>query len=275
MDNFKNNSEDRNLQKVNENGLFHNNQTLSFIHKKSEKISCGIYLVTNHLPNEEPIKWSIRKLSLSLIKDIFSLRGNFSNNPLTLNDIKYQIKEIISLLDLLKSAGLISNMNNRILVDEVGKILGFMEPEYNLTNSPETDFSENFFNVNQSLPQKKSVLNIRGDDENIDQHILERRKILDKGHFKGQVYKGHMSFKNMSLSKSNKSVPNKNKTSSTQRKELIIDLIKDKKEVTIKDIITFVKGYSEKTLQRDLVSLVKDGVLKREGERRWSRYLLA
>jgi len=43
----------------------------------------------------------------------------------------------------------------------------------------------------------------------------------------------------------------------------------------IKDITSLIGDYSEKTVQRDLVALVKAGVLKKEGERRWSKYMLA
>ena len=32
--------------------------------------------------------------------------------------------------------------------------------------------------------------------------------------------------------------------------------------------------HSEKTLQRELVSMVTDGVLKKEGTKRWSKYFI-
>ncbi|MEK7062719.1 MAG: DeoR family transcriptional regulator, partial [Patescibacteria group bacterium] len=54
----------------------------------------------------------------------------------------------------------------------------------------------------------------------------------------------------------------------------IIEIIKTKGKVNIKDISKLIKGCSEKTIQRKLISLVKNGILKKEGERRWSRYSL-
>ena len=48
--------------------------------------------------------------------------------------------------------------------------------------------------------------------------------------------------------------------------------MKGKNEYTIKDIALHIPGVSEKTVQRDLQALVSAGVLKRKGERRWSRY---
>ncbi len=59
------------------------------------------------------------------------------------------------------------------------------------------------------------------------------------------------------------------------RRERILSIIKDKGQATIKDVSVLVTDFSEKTIQRELMSLIKDGVLIKEGERRWSRYKLA
>lgn len=59
------------------------------------------------------------------------------------------------------------------------------------------------------------------------------------------------------------------------RQVTIINTIKEKGELSIKDLTDVIKGCSEKTIQRELISLVTDGVLYKTGERRWSRYSLA
>lgn len=58
------------------------------------------------------------------------------------------------------------------------------------------------------------------------------------------------------------------------RRERVLSVIKDKTEATIKDIRETVTDCSEKTIQRELIDLIKDGVVVREGERRWSKYKL-
>ncbi len=55
----------------------------------------------------------------------------------------------------------------------------------------------------------------------------------------------------------------------------ILKLIKDNREVSIKDITSYFPELSEKTIQRELVAFTQSGVLKKSGERRWSRYSLA
>jgi DNA-binding transcriptional ArsR family regulator len=59
------------------------------------------------------------------------------------------------------------------------------------------------------------------------------------------------------------------------RENKIIESVKGLGKVSIKDILDAVPDIGEKTLQRALISLVSRGVLKKEGERRWSRYSLA
>jgi DNA-binding transcriptional ArsR family regulator len=59
---------------------------------------------------------------------------------------------------------------------------------------------------------------------------------------------------------------------SSRRKEAIVSLIRKEGDVAVKDVSKVIQGLSEKTLQRELTSLVDEGVLKKEGERRWSRY---
>jgi hypothetical protein len=56
------------------------------------------------------------------------------------------------------------------------------------------------------------------------------------------------------------------------RRTRIIDILRDKGAATIKDISTIITDCSEKTIQRELIGLIKDGIIQREGERRWSKY---
>ncbi len=58
------------------------------------------------------------------------------------------------------------------------------------------------------------------------------------------------------------------------RRDRILNIIRDKEEVTIKDIAHAITDCSEKTIQRELISLIKDSVIVRDGERRWSKYRL-
>lgn len=58
------------------------------------------------------------------------------------------------------------------------------------------------------------------------------------------------------------------------RTERILAVLKDKGQASIKDISEVVTDCSEKTIQRELNALIKDSKIRREGERRWSKYML-
>lgn len=58
------------------------------------------------------------------------------------------------------------------------------------------------------------------------------------------------------------------------RKGEILKTLSFEEAVTIKDISEKVLGCSEKTIQRELNTLLDDGLIKRIGEKRWSKYIL-
>ena len=60
-----------------------------------------------------------------------------------------------------------------------------------------------------------------------------------------------------------------------KRQSIIIALLKRKKEIMIKDATPLISGCSEKTVQRELGEMVASGILRKIGEKRWSRYTLA
>lgn len=58
----------------------------------------------------------------------------------------------------------------------------------------------------------------------------------------------------------------------TDRAERIKTVLEAKPNATVKDIAEVITDVSEKTIQRELNSLIEKGQVVREGERRWSRY---
>ena len=59
----------------------------------------------------------------------------------------------------------------------------------------------------------------------------------------------------------------------SKKAEAVLKYVRDNKRVTVKDISRNIREYSEKTIQRELAALMRSGLVKKEGERRWSVYL--
>ncbi|MFT7507652.1 MAG: hypothetical protein ACI92I_000816 [Acidimicrobiales bacterium] len=63
-------------------------------------------------------------------------------------------------------------------------------------------------------------------------------------------------------------------SASPDRRTRIQTIIEAKGEATIKDISEIVTDCSEKTVQRELNAMIEGNLIKRHGERRWSKYSL-
>jgi DNA-binding transcriptional ArsR family regulator len=61
----------------------------------------------------------------------------------------------------------------------------------------------------------------------------------------------------------------------TDRSERMKTVLEAKPQATVKDIAEVITDVSEKTIQRELNSLIEKGQVIREGERRWSRYSIS
>jgi hypothetical protein len=59
------------------------------------------------------------------------------------------------------------------------------------------------------------------------------------------------------------------------RSQTILDILRTGGSLGIKDIAANLPEYGEKTIQRELVTLVSQGKVKKLGLKRWSRYSIA
>lgn len=86
------------------------------------------------------------------------------------------------------------------------------------------------------------------------------------------LLQGHKSVSEVSIKDTSAKGQNKGQSN---RMSLILDLVRNKKSLSIREIASVIKDCSEKTIQRELNALIEKGLIRREGERRWSVYLLA
>jgi hypothetical protein len=63
-------------------------------------------------------------------------------------------------------------------------------------------------------------------------------------------------------------------SNTNSRRDKILNFIKQHNWSSIREIAQFIPNVSSKTVQRELVELVRTGALKKTGERRWSQYSL-
>jgi hypothetical protein len=229
-----------------------------YVHAR--KLVSAIYLITGLLDEQEPLKWSLRKKVL----DMMSLIGVITRSigpelgKESEREIIEDITGIKSLLDIGVVAGIISTMNHEILLREISVFQENAVQQLHANNGSQSLFTDALFantNWNFSNTQQKS-----------------------KGQFKKtqQAYKRQYVFPLKSKT-SNQNQPKKDISSASQneRKQKILETIKEKGSVMIKDISQGFPNVSEKTIQRDLSDLVGRGSVLKSGERRWTVYTLA
>ena len=260
------------------------------IGKKCDRLATALYLVTSFLSDTEPMKARLRALSLELVRDAAYVRyGTTASEATVLDAIRANIGETLSLLELSFIAGIISEMNFSILKREYGALRDKIEiKKASRESRTDTILGDTFFG--SSFAELESPKQMHTN--------MSRVAPREVGNTVGSI--GH-SFTHKeaaapvktqsvtSETRSQEAIAEIKKTASLEtvshsrtldvaresRRARILKLVKDKREVTIKDITNHFPELSEKTIQRELTSLVETGVLKKFGERRWSRYSIA
>lgn len=212
----------------------------NIICKKTEKLASAVYLITNLFSDSEPMKWTLRRKVSEILSFIITYKDiRQTEFPNFIHTTKTKVLEIVSLLEVCLLGGLISQMNFSILKQEFFNLLEL------LNNKNKSDFS------NEVIP--KMFFELGDNTSNFNKNLLNEYR---------QNIKDSTVIKDNSVFKSN------------NRQSIILGLLKKRQDLTIKDIAVIIKDVSEKTIQRELISLISAGVIAKTGERRWSRYSL-
>lgn len=278
-----------------------NEESYKYLTERIGKITNALYKVTDFLSDQEPLKWSLRGSSVSILINIVSLKDKDSQSKVaSFVEIFESLNKVIHMLDLASMSGFIAGLNFEILKREYEKIGELIEDD----KKEEILFSDKLF------PE------LSGSVHKNNNHFGNGQSNTDNGQYKGQsldkgqgLYKGHMDKgqgRNMSIrdnyygmnhSQNNQRLDG-NKRSLNQNKDIVIDnknnlnkdqfidnqkdiqlreivnFVKDNGHVTIKDISSRFPSMSQKTIQRRLLQVVDNGLLEKEGDKRWRRYFV-
>ncbi len=267
------------------------NPLCAYCYKKAEKLSSAIYLVTDFISENDPLQKKLREKSLCLLsKVVFLSRLNKKHTQeenvighTDVESIMIEIREVVALLTIAESCRYISTMNTNILKREYEKLAHLLQSRGGELGE-DYQFPANFFEVPFSREMKESQVaqeegvvrdkghkSIMSDRLHKGSFMPQKTQEQNKGH--SNVYRS--STRNKQSGSGSASRSNKTSIRHNERKQAILNLLDTKEKVGVKDVAGIVQGCSEKTIQRELLSLVKQGVLRKEGERRWSMYSLA
>jgi len=240
---------------------------------KAEKLASALYMVTDFLSDSEPLKWKLRSRSIDLLTDISKLLKDTERlRGVGLDQILIVTNELISLLSVAYIGGAVSKMNFEIL-----------KQEYEI-------LAKQIFETGSRRPLSQFLLSGLDSGERTLVGAFVR-KLETENSFNSAKTLAPISFEKRvgtgDLSRAIGQKDNKKDTSNdlyglnskdgkkSIRKEQIVSWLKDKSWTSIAEIAKALPDCGSKTVQRELLELVSLGVLKKQGERRWSRYMLA
>ncbi len=246
---------------------------ISISHTKSSKLISALFMVTDIMDSTEPLRSRLRTLGVEIISDIYT-------KP---TSVESKIQEIVSFLDIALTVNLISEMNANILRKEFLMLLesvkNYLQARSgwigDLLSEPDDVETTGKLVQSESFSRNQSLRTYKG-------HTSTRIGVQ-----KGSTLMKALKDIKLDVSDKSHSVvsdgsKNYDMLKKARREDIISILKTDEQGFTITDIKIKAKGLpdkfsaliscGEKTLQRELVSMVRDGVLKKMGEKRWSRY---
>lgn len=220
--------------------LINNDEYFKYIFKKTEKIVSTVFYVTRSLPTEykkDIVVVTVEARALALL-DICerTLSVRGDMEPGTSTQVRVALLSLESALTVLKSARMIADDVLQVFQNELMLVHRTLAAYSPHLSIPDV-FTTREKDTSLHRPQQRTQ--VRGQEENV-------ARDGEKG---GGVI--------------------------LSRGERIKAIIREKGQVTIKDISLAFSDVSEKTIQRELMSLISQGQITKTGERRWSKYTMA
>ena len=243
----ENYSDDFVLEKSIFNNVFEKDIRRVFIYKKAERLAKAIHLIAPAFSDSVSLKNRIDSVAIGLVEAAIlqssAARMALSRELLTLS----------SILSIAQAGSLLSSMNAELIGRETRLLLQEVA-EY---EEPRISFDE--------IPTLSRIAKKASSQNTPHKPVMTRHPIQISPRASGiSDNKGHI-----------KDTDNVSDTYIKDRTEAVLSVIRTKKSASIKDISTVIRNISEKTIQRELVTLVAEGKVVKQGERRWSTYSLA
>lgn len=244
------------------------------VSKKAEKLTTALYMLTDLIREDDPMRRKIRETAIVVLSDTRGLSYAMTGDLyFHLARVIAKSWELVSLIEVCVVVGFISDMNYGILKNALIEFIG------DLRNRQRVEGFTNIQDLKIGVGEANNF-KLKSDFFKLDEQDLlavkeestpvakPGREDNPKGHLSRTSIQKHVSF----IKPTPPSLVSAPGLGQTDREGKILKLIEEKKDVSIKDIVSYFSEYSQKTVQRNLGALVEAGKIKRTGEKRWSRY---
>ncbi|MBU6321022.1 MAG: DeoR family transcriptional regulator [Patescibacteria group bacterium] len=215
--------------------IFYKDIRRVYIYKKAERLASALYLVGPAFAGALSLRAKLEGVALALTE------AAQAPAPRLAEALSRELLALSSLLSMARAGGLLSPMNAELIAAEARALLaeaaGYEEPRLALPEAA-------------TLPALARELSATSAARPAAPRSPAPRS--------AQVAQPHAD-----------------KGHASPRQEAILSYITDKGTVSIRDLSFVVRGVSEKTIQRELQTLIGEGRVLKRGERRWSTYELS
>jgi len=225
---------------------FGKNLAAERLYGRTERVATALFLVTNHLPDGEPMRALVRRHACTLLERCLSVRDEM-RSPHSQAVLGYlgEARHLISHVRLLAAAGLVSLQNAEVLAEALDELSN------SLSSAQRSGLAESV--------------------------TLSREGLMDTG---ASALRGIKDISGMSIKdkvpvssyrKTYQTTTDRKKTSEVRVRN-ILEVVRNGGELSIREITANLPEYSEKMIQRELLDLVARGQVVKKGLKRWSRY---
>lgn len=129
----------------------------SYLSKKTEKLTTALYMVTDIMPSEEPMKWKIRDFGVGILSDIMlCASSSMSEREEYLRRITRGISHVVSYLEVAWTTRMMSEMNAAVLKKEYLSLRDAITKEWEKAVEQGTIITPAFFDVPKQMETKSS-----------------------------------------------------------------------------------------------------------------------
>ena len=243
---------------------FGQNVSSALLYKKIERIVVATTYIIAQIKDNQSLKAEVQSVTAQLLKDAIVLKDGFRlSGQSKTSSLLASLRVLMTYTDVLRASGYISDSNLELLKAACSRVVTFIQ------SSEQSQLSEAHV-LSEDLVGKghDSVRDIVDDVVDKAVHVAavtssqlsaQHTPVAPKSMNQGVVQK---------LQQKTSYVPKGN----DERKGALLAVIDSRGAVTIRDLVSVVPGISEKTIQRELQAMIVDGVLRKEGDRRWTTY---
>ncbi len=233
---------------INDSGfkkLLNNESYYRHIFKKTEKIISVVFYILNNVDIEKKSETTVSnvasKAHFAHENALRTLEVKLVSSREVLEQFAQSLVGLDSTLRIASASGLLAPAALAVVSNEIDVVLRSLRPYIHTNSTPE----ELLFSSHDAGGYPSMYTS---EVAQTPARVARKREVTENG-------------------SSKLSAP-----SASDRRERIKTILEAKKEATIKDISEIITDVSEKTIQRELNAMIDENIVKRQGERRWSKY---